>query len=143
MEPHGPLNKIVLRPDHAGAIVEYADVNDAGKAALAVDGYEILPGRKLGVGSVKEMLAQRAEKKGGSVEDEKKKGGGAGKMQPAAPIRRPGQPVPGGRRGGLGKKVGGRPGLGATKKDNSEQAGGGKTNADFKALFVKSSGTEE
>src|SRR6185437_3180380 len=49
VEPFGQLIKIVLRPDHQGAIVEFADVNDAGKASLALEGKEIVPGRPLHV----------------------------------------------------------------------------------------------
>ena len=127
MEQYGPLNKIVLRPDHQGAIVEFANVNDAGKAALAVDGHEIVPDRKLAVGSVPDMLAQKAEQRSKQT------------LKPAAPVRRPGQPTTG-RKGGLGRKVGQKS---AGDNPSSGETGGGggtKTNADFKAMFVKETG---
>ncbi|EZF38461.1 hypothetical protein H102_07338 [Trichophyton rubrum CBS 100081] len=120
-EPHGVLVKINLRPDHQGAIVEYADTNDAGKASLALEGYEITPGRFIHVGSVKEMLQQKAEHKIDRIPIGKEKGKvssattsgsgttGCSKMmtQPSAPIRRPNQSSGSGRRGGLGVKRGG------------------------------------
>ncbi|KAF7125614.1 hypothetical protein CNMCM5793_001853 [Aspergillus hiratsukae] len=103
-EPYGPLIKIVLRPDHQGAIIEFADVNHAGKASLGLEGQEIAPGRKLHVGTVSEMLKQSAEKKSGPVPASKSKDK-ATFLQPTGPIKRPVQPGQrGGRRGGLGVK---------------------------------------
>ncbi|OAX81674.1 hypothetical protein ACJ72_03988 [Emergomyces africanus] len=136
VSPYGTLVKLILRPDHQGAIVEFLDVNDAGRASLGLDGHEIAPGRRIRVGSVGEMLRLPAERKvdrilvGKEREKMEKKekdtvavsglgtGTGAGKKkmvmmkQPAGPIRRPGQPGAGGgvgsgRRGGLGVKRGG------------------------------------
>jgi hypothetical protein len=102
-EPYGPLIKIVLRPDHQGAIVEFADVNHAGKASLGLEGQEIAPGRKLHVGTVAEMLKQSAEKKLGPAATKTKEK--ATFLQPTGPIKRPVQPGQrGGRRGGLGVK---------------------------------------
>ncbi|GFF59201.1 hypothetical protein IFM61392_00629 [Aspergillus lentulus] len=104
VEPYGPLIKIVLRPDHQGAIVEFADVNHAGKASLELEGQEIAPGRKLHVGTVSQLLKQSAEKKGGPGQATKSKDK-ATFLQPAGPIKRPVQPGQrGGRRGGLGVK---------------------------------------
>lgn len=104
VEPFGRLVKIVLRPDHQGAIVEYVDVHDAGKASLALEGKEIVPGRPLHIGSVDEMKKLQAEKKTDritSVKQEKPKSS----LQPVGPIKRPQQPGGrGGRRGGLGLK---------------------------------------
>jgi RNA recognition motif-containing protein len=104
VEPYGPLIKIVLRPDHQGAIVEFVDVNHAGKASLELEGQEIAPGRKLHVGTVSELLKQSAEKKGGPGQATKSKDK-ATFLQPTGPIKRPVQPGQrGGRRGGLGVK---------------------------------------
>lgn len=103
VEPFGRLVKIVLRPDHQGAIVEYVDVHDAGKASLALEGKEIAPGRPLHIGSVDEMKKLQAEKKTDritSIKQEKPKPS----LQAAGPIKRPQQPGRGGRRGGLGLK---------------------------------------
>ncbi|KAF3479998.1 U4/U6 snRNA-associated-splicing factor PRP24 [Arthroderma uncinatum] len=117
-EQHGALVKIVLRPDHQGAIVEFVDAQGAGKASLALEGYEITPGRFIHVGSVKGMLQQKAEHKIDRIPVGKGKGkasgtattgsGISGKMmqQASAPIRRPNQSSSG-RRGGLGVKRGG------------------------------------
>lgn len=104
VEPFGRLVKIVLRPDHQGAIVEYVDVHDAGKASLALEGKEIAPGRPLHIGSVDEMKKLQAERKTDritSIKQAKPKPS----LQPAGPIKRPQQPgARGGRRGGLGLK---------------------------------------
>lgn len=146
-EPFGPLVKVVLRPDHQGAILEFREVADAGKAALGIDGYEITPGRLLGVGTVKEMLNQKAEKRNDKL------GSNAGKketstmLQGGMAIRRPGQS--GGKRGGLGVKRGGTSSGGGAKLQSHNQSAmgtemddrssareeGGKSNADFKAMI--------
>ena len=150
-EPYGALVKIVLRPDHQGAIIEFQDAAAAGRAALGLDGREIVPGRILGVGTVKEMLAQKAEHKRDKIEPvgpgRKIKGvvnEQAKALLMRGPIRRPGQQ--GGRRGGLGLKRGGG-GLGAgegakvvKEESNGTAAANGegkKSNADFKALFER------
>lgn len=118
VEPFGKLIKIVLRPDHQGAIVEYADVHNAGKASLGLEGQEIIPGRKLHVGTVSEMLKQSAEKKVDRVQQSnkpKKENAPSTSLATTAPgffplggpIKRPQQPGTRGRRGGLGMKRGG------------------------------------
>ena len=63
VEKFGKIVKIILRPDHRGAIIEFADVNDAGRASLELEGYEISSGRRMRVGSVNDMLKQSAERK--------------------------------------------------------------------------------
>ncbi|EHK98504.1 putative Uncharacterized RNA-binding protein [Glarea lozoyensis 74030] len=60
VEPYGALVKVVLRPDHQGAIIEYVEVASAGKAALALEGHEIVPGKKLRTGGLKDLFAERA-----------------------------------------------------------------------------------
>jgi len=128
VEPHGSLNKIILRPHHQGAIIEFQDVASVGKAGLALEGYEIVPGRRLAVGSVAEMMASRAERR-----DDRIEGAGAnkGKKQPedaaksaslvmgGGVVRRPGQQS--GRMGGLGVKRGGG-GLGGARAVNGENS---------------------
>ncbi|GJP92434.1 pre-mRNA splicing factor [Aspergillus niger] len=111
VEPYGKLIKIVLRPDHQGAIVEFADVHEAGKASLELEGQEITPGRKLHVGTVPEMLKQTAEKKSSNGPSQGTSGSSKAKDKPsglfpvAKPIKRPPQPgARGGKRGGLGVK---------------------------------------
>jgi hypothetical protein len=116
----GPLVKVSLRPDHQGAILEYVDERDAGKAQLQLDGYEIAPGRTLRVGPVREMLQTKAEFKNSRIL--------TGKALQSAPIKRPVQQT--GRGGGrLGQKRGG---FGA-----SGSSGSGKSNDDFRAMLAK------
>ncbi|KAI4254791.1 MAG: hypothetical protein L6R42_007041, partial [Xanthoria sp. 1 TBL-2021] len=140
-ERYGPLVKIVLRPDHQGAILEFGTVTDAGKAALGLDGDESLSGRTLRVGDMRELLNQQPEKKNDKLGPKTSKNPGA--LQSAMPIRRP----------VLGAKRGGRGGLGlmfrapATKPDkeaeDTEMSGepkaeeaSHKSNADFKAMYL-------
>lgn len=154
-EPYGHIIKLVLRPDHSGAIVEYADTAAAGKAALGLEGHEIVPGRKIRTGGLKDLFDSRDEKRtdriviGGGKKTEDtvlvKQAPVVGQqLQGAAPIRRP---VVGGRgRGGLGAKRGlGFPG--AARKPAALEAANGagpapadgqpkKSNADFKAIFL-------
>jgi RNA recognition motif-containing protein len=117
----GPLVKVSLRPDHQGAIIEYVDERDAGKAQLHLDGYEIVPGRTLRVGPVGEMLKEKAEIRNSRIVTSKA-------LQSAAPIKRPAQQS--GRGGGrLGQKRGGFKANGSSN--------GGKSNDDFRAMIEK------
>ncbi|KAI0197894.1 putative pre-mRNA splicing factor [Astrocystis sublimbata] len=117
-EKYGSIVKLVLRPDHAGATVEFADVAAVGRASLGIEGYEIIPGRKLRTGSVRELFAEKGEKKpssnhsGGRNNKDKdgtKTTGNANAtakekwMPPPVAVRRP---VLGGRRGGRGGRMG-------------------------------------
>ncbi|PGG98175.1 hypothetical protein GX51_06963 [Blastomyces parvus] len=173
---YGGLVKLILRPDHQGAIVEFLDVSDAGRASLGLDGYEIAPGRQIRVGSVGEMLKMPAEKKVDRIlvgkererveKREKKRErdtvavpapGPAGKKkvvmmkQPAAPIRRPGQPGSGvgsGRRGGLGVKrgggsVGSATTTAAAAATGQQPAPAKKSNDDFRAMLESSKSREQ
>ncbi|KAL9000552.1 MAG: hypothetical protein Q9169_000845 [Polycauliona sp. 2 TL-2023] len=138
-ERYGPLVKMVLRPDHQGAILEFKNIADAGKAALGLDGDETLSGRRLRVGDMRELLNQQPDKKHGPPTG-KNAGGG---LQSAMPIRRP----------MLGAKRGGRGGLGSSirapaKKPDKEvevteingqpkvEEASHKSNADFKAMYL-------
>lgn len=149
-EQYGPLVKVALRPDHQGATIEYKDVASAGKAALGIDGHEIAPGRKLGVGSVKEMLQQREEIRHDRIgaNGTTKHTEGTMPFQIHAPIRRPNQPgLRRGGKGGLGVKRGGVGWSGprATTDRAGKEAevngsiydGKAKSNDDFKAMFQK------
>ena len=122
-EKHGgPLVKVSLRPDHQGAIIEYVNERDAGKAQLQLAGYEIAPGRTLRVGPVRELFKERAEIRNSRIVT------GKALLQSAAPIKRPAQQS--GRGGGhLGQKRGGFKTNGST--------GSGKSNDDFKAMIAK------
>ncbi|KAF8539812.1 hypothetical protein BDD12DRAFT_736316 [Trichophaea hybrida] len=61
-EPFGPLRKVTLRPDHQGAIVEYENVADAGKASLAMEGLD-LDGMKIEIGELADLMKRKPEKK--------------------------------------------------------------------------------
>lgn len=143
-EHYGPLVKIVLRPDHQGAVLEYRDVADAGKAALGLDGKEITPGRALGVGDTREMLKQQPEKKHDKVGGQTAKSAStAGPLLNSMPIRRPVQPgAKRGGRGGLGSAYGARhKSKEAEASDENRtskvEEAAPKSNADFKAMFLK------
>ncbi|KAL3477724.1 hypothetical protein BJX99DRAFT_121207 [Aspergillus californicus] len=149
VEPYGRLVKIVLRHDHQGAIVEFADVHDAGKAALELEGQEITPGRKLHIGTVPEMLKLSEERKPGPKQAPKPKEKlKAAFLAPTAPVKRP--PQPGGRngkRGGLGVKRGTAPATNTTTattttttESSSEGNKGRKSNDDFRAMMQRSQG---
>ncbi|KAK3388508.1 hypothetical protein B0T20DRAFT_96545 [Sordaria brevicollis] len=114
--PIGTINKLVLHPQHGGAVVEFADAATAGKASLVINSTEIEGGKKLRVGSVHQLFKEKAEKRVDRIdlphqqpqkksEDSKasKKGKTAAElMPPPPPIRRP--PVLGkaGAKRGLG-----------------------------------------
>ena len=155
-QAYGDLIKVVLRPDHQGAIVEYVDIAAAGKAMLGLNGREIAPGRKIETGTVPELLRRKAEyrtDKLGSRRMESSKKGVI--VAPTVPIRRPRQTgLRRGGRGGLGLKYSGGglsgPRAGAGMDESPRQANGAakdvkletvtekpKSNADFRALLSK------
>jgi hypothetical protein len=85
MEPYGALTKVMLRPERESALVEFATVRDAGRAALGVEGHEIAPGRCVTVGSVKDVRGgeharsePRERRRQGSGGDKAGGGGGGG-----------------------------------------------------------------
>lgn len=114
--PIGTISKLVLHPQHGGAVVEFADAATAGKASLVINSTEIEGGKKLRVGSVNQLFKEKAEKRVDRIDlphqqpqkkqdDSKasKKGKTAAElMPPPPPIRRP--PVLGkaGAKRGLG-----------------------------------------
>ncbi|KAI1494224.1 hypothetical protein F5X96DRAFT_618719 [Biscogniauxia mediterranea] len=150
VEKHGDIVKLVLRPDHQGAIVEFADVTTAGKATLALEGIEIAPGRKLRVGSVQDLFKEKSEKR----EDKIIIGGGKSSgaktqpsfMPPAQTVRRPAVGR-GGVKRGLGfvvPKRDGKEGFPKTDKNvNGKETvttAAPRSNADFRKMLLDSSG---
>ncbi|KAF8461937.1 hypothetical protein BDZ91DRAFT_850889 [Kalaharituber pfeilii] len=171
-EKYGPLRKVQLRPNHQGAIVEFMEVKDAGKAGLALEGYKFPEAQEgIRIGRLEDLMRQpsvdkmkaeeerrarqKREKKGKQKEEKEKAMEGV-KTTFAAPMQalRNAVAMRGrGKRGGLGF-VGGmvrRSGAGGTgekekaegekdgvKGEKKEEAPAkGKSNADFKALFLK------
>lgn len=155
-EPYGELVKLSLQLNHQGARLEYKDVASAGKASLGLEGQEIVPGRLIVVGTEDDIKQQKAEYRSdkivtGAARRE------AAKLQGPAPVRRPNQP--GAKRGGkagLGFKRGGVSSSGERTIKEGEERGaevdGGKdesapeekpkakSNAEFKAMFLKKDG---
>ena len=132
-EPFGELVQVTLKPNRQGAVIEFREQASAGKASLALEGREIVPGRQIRVGTTLEMRGMKEEMKvdrigggggaGGPSAKQKKQGGGGGDggvgpvtaVPGPALVRRPGAGGGGaGRRGGLGAKRGG--GSGGTGK---------------------------
>ncbi|KAJ8114911.1 hypothetical protein OPT61_g3329 [Boeremia exigua] len=59
VEPYG-FKKITLEPQHGGAVIEFTSVEGAGKGEIALQGLEF-EGRKLRVGTVKDLRQQKGE----------------------------------------------------------------------------------
>ncbi|KAI4730813.1 hypothetical protein E4T49_01317 [Aureobasidium sp. EXF-10728] len=141
-ENFGPLRKITVRRDKAGAMVEFVNLQDAGKVGLGVDCTHLGP--EVRIGTVDDLL-YKSKAKPASAQNPKP----ATSFKPAqAGISRPAQRTGQGRRGGLGFKRGGAlsVGSGAAKSPEGEDktmSGTGETetkaksNNDFRALFNK------
>lgn len=72
VEPYGKLRKVVLRPDHAGAVVEYESPVDAGRASLALQG-QTIGGAVIAVGTHEDLMQQpSAQVKGLSPDTSRK-----------------------------------------------------------------------
>jgi hypothetical protein len=95
-EKYGSVVKLVLRPDHAGATIEFADASAAGRAALGLEGLAIVPNHKLRVGSVKDLLKDKSEQQTADAPKAPKNW-----ITPPPTVRRP-VLGGGGKRGGMG-----------------------------------------
>ncbi|KAK5629179.1 hypothetical protein RRF57_004894 [Xylaria bambusicola] len=103
VEEHGAIIKLVLRPDHSGATVEFADPSMAGRASLSLEGYEIEPGHKLTTGSAKQLYEGKgAQKQQATNSTSNNNAAPKNWMPPPPPVRRPVLGRGGARRGGLG-----------------------------------------
>ncbi|KAH3947521.1 hypothetical protein HBH70_147180 [Parastagonospora nodorum] len=121
VEPFG-FRKITLEPKHGGAIVEFNTVEGAGKAEIALQGQDF-EGRKLRVGTVKDLRSQKSEWKASNSF-----------VQPSR-INRPtvrGRSAGGRGRGKSGISVG-RPSI---PKNATTTNGEAKSNADFRAMIM-------
>ena len=144
----GTVKKVLLRTQHGGALIEFENVADAGKAALAMDGHEFVVEKLSKVVTQEELKAVDVDSNIRAVGDSKgkKKAAGAGpgqqqKMMAPSAVRRPQQP--GARRGG---HLGQRSGLGfraanANAKEGTNGDSGTtvakKSNDDFRAMLGK------
>ncbi|EXJ94868.1 hypothetical protein A1O1_03266 [Capronia coronata CBS 617.96] len=136
-EKTGPVRKVLLKTNHQGALIEFENIPDAGRAMIELDGYEISPGRHIKVTTEKELFLQQPERKHDGFAKP------PASSRPAAPsangpIKRPLQPNARGR-GHLGQRssvlhLAGRKGSAAEEKEGE----GKKTNDDFRNLINKS-----
>jgi RNA recognition motif-containing protein len=121
VEPYN-YKKITLMPQHGGAIVEFTEVENVGKAMLALEGYEVAPGRKIRTGTVKELKKMKGEYKPSNSF-----------IQPT----RVNRPV---ARGGTTLRGRGKPGLGfaprTTVQNGEKEKKEVKSNADFRAMLL-------
>lgn len=149
-KPIGEVEKLVLQPRKGSAVVTFVDEAAAGRAMMGLDGKE-WEGRRLKTGGMAELgkytgRDASVQSRGAPKGADKGKGEGKGEEKKGkaslAPVnvRRP---VLGGRGGKRGL---GRPVASVASKDKSEKeeegetdkavGGGGKSNADFKAMFL-------
>jgi len=134
-EKIGPVRHVILKTNHQGALIEFDNVPDAGRAMIELDGYEINPGRRIRVTTEKDMYQQKAEQKA----DQFVKRPPASRPTNASengPIKRPAQP--GVRKGGhLGQRSAHL--FQSEEKNgaaaNGQATGGKKTNDDFRSLI--------
>lgn len=149
LEEQGGFKSLVLQPDHGGAKIEFEDAASAGRAALKMDGY-VLDGRKLRTGSLDELKHGKGDIKTDKIQygvgrkEASDKPAGKKSAPAFAPstIRRP---VLG--KGGLKRGIGfvaskgsssAPKANGTTTSQDDEKNKPMKSNADFKAMFLKS-----
>jgi RNA recognition motif-containing protein len=144
LENFGPLRKITVRRDKAGAMVEFVNLQDAGKVSMGIDCTSLGPNVR--IGTVEDLL-YRSKAKHASDQTAKP----VTSFKPAqAGISRPAQRSGQGRRGGLGFKRGGGFSAGSNsggakspEGEDKAMTGTGeaetkaKSNNDFRALFNK------
>jgi hypothetical protein len=138
METYGPINKIQLRRERSGAIVEFVNVQDAFRVRSGVDVSGLGPDAR--TGDVSELLSKGK----GKTMGERGGGGGRGgaplRGSPMFRIRAPGS-GPDRRRGGLGFRRG--PGFvpaSSMTPTSSSAEGAKKGNDDFRRMLEASKG---
>lgn len=140
MSKYGPLRKIVMKREKNGALVEFVNLQDAGKVGMGIDCSALGPDVHVGEAS---SIAGRSKPKSAAVVPAFA-APPTGMRPLQAGASRPKQ-AGSGRRGGLGFKRGG----GFSTARSTEGKGGAKAeedgekvkkgnNADFRALFEKS-----
>jgi RNA recognition motif-containing protein len=140
-EKYGSIVKLTLRPDHQGAIIEYANASSASKAALGLAHVEITPGRKLRTGDMKDLFREKDEIKTDRIQIGQANKAPQEFILPGAPVSRPGK----GGRGGLGTKkglgfsaakTGPSPSAREVNGTKADETVTPKSNADFKKMFL-------
>ena len=128
VEAYG-FKKIKLEPQHGGATIEFVTVEGAGKAEIALQGLDF-EGRKLRIGTVRDLRQQKGEWKAGNSF-----------LQP----NRVQRPV---ARGGAGGRARGRTGFGArpaVPRAAAAPANGEavKSNSDFRNMILNQAPKEK
>lgn len=154
LEPYGAVKKFTLRPDHAGAIVEFVDEKSVGFVGLGLDDRD-LDGSKLRIGTVPELFRQQPMNRAlrmdqahaASKKESRKNEEIAAKSAPFASsmVSRSGLGTRRGRRGtnrgGLGfQRTGFGSGTSRNQRDRVDEGGkkksGTMSNQDFRALLL-------
>ncbi|POS84276.1 hypothetical protein EPUL_003405 [Erysiphe pulchra] len=133
----GEITRLVLRPDHQGAIIEFSNSLSASKAILGLENYEILPGRRLRTGFLKDLFA---EKDADKIQISQTKKPAIKLIQPPTKIQRPTPPATNGKKKKLAqvKSSPSVPQNYVSSESSAVGQGKGKkqmSNADFKALI--------
>ncbi|KAG6038084.1 hypothetical protein E4U41_004571 [Claviceps citrina] len=141
VEPLGAIVKLIHQPCHGGAIIEFADVSAAGKAALQLNSMEY-EGHVLRTGSPDELRQNRAANEDHPARertaprpDGKQKP--AGFMPPPRAVHRQARGRSGPKRAlGFAPRTA-APSSGPSATDKETMSGAPqKSNADFKAMFL-------
>ncbi|CAF3646499.1 unnamed protein product [Fusarium graminearum] len=148
VEPLGAIVKMTVRPGNGGAEIEFVDAAMAGKASLQLNSMEF-EGHKLRTGTPDDLRKAKAEYipdriiTGRKNKDHEQKPNGPGAsstmfMPPVTALRRPVLGKPGPRRG-----LGFKPSSAKPTQNGESDTSVKKSNADFKAMFLASGGSEE
>jgi RNA recognition motif-containing protein len=150
VEPHGDIVKLALHPIQGGAVVEFRDKAQAGKASLALEGKEIAEGKTIRIGTVAELFQEKSEVTIDRVDVKptaSSKANVDSALMPPPPAIRRNLGTRGGKRGGLvvstARKANststasnGTTAPPATNGVGGDAAPGKKSNADFKKMFL-------
>jgi RNA recognition motif-containing protein len=147
VEPHGDIVKLALHPIQGGAVVEFRDKAQAGKASLALEGKEIAEGKTIRIGTVAELFQERSEATVDRVDVKPVASSRANTdsaLMPPPPVIRRNLGTRGGKRGGLVVPTA-RKAVPTSNGTTTPPAANGvgeaaapvkKSNADFKNMFL-------
>ncbi|GAM85781.1 hypothetical protein ANO11243_037890 [Dothideomycetidae sp. 11243] len=137
----GAIRKLTIRRDKGGALVEFANVEDAGKATMSADPSTLGP--ECYIGEVAELFKTGNKDQGKKPEANTGSASQSKVVRPAI-VSRPGQ-----RAGGASARGGRKPGLGVKRANVAAPASGPvengedmtkKSNDDFRAMFLAGKG---